>query len=802
MLRFKRRIGVTILFVALALGSFAPSAQEDSAYGDWRYFSGDKGAKRYSGLDQITTENVKNLRVVWRRPAVDPELRQTFPDTEPSNYLRATPIEVDGVLYAPNALGLLEAFDAATGASIWKQEPFAWTLKEAAGQSTRGVDYWRNGSDERLLEVRGNYLYAVNAKTGKLLRDFGERGRVDLRRNTRDGVPFFSWTGPIVANGVVVIGGNGGGLVGGGYGDGGFIKESTPENVRGYDVLTGKLLWTFNVVPQSGELGYETWGNDSWKAAGNLGSWSSLSADEELGYVYVPLTAPTASYYGGWRPGDNLFSNSLVALNVKTGERVWHFQMVHHDLWEYDTVGPPILGEITVDGRRIKAAIQSSKTGFLYVFDRATGKPVWPIEERPVPQSDVPGEHTSPTQPFPTKPAPFERIGLSEDDLIDFTPELRAEALEIVKPFVLGPIFSPPSLRSDAPDGKKGTLVAPGYYGGGNWNTGAFDPDTGIYYAISHTIPVVYDLVKPPEGLTATMDYSIDFGGGPASSRHTNIKGPQGLPLTKPPYGRITAIDLNRGEHVWMMANGDGPRDHPLLKPLNLPPLGIAGRPAPLLTKTLLFLGEGSDAMFGGASPNSSGKKFRAYDKVTGRVVWETELPAGTTGAPMTYTVKGVQYVVVPLGGKEHPAEWIGLALTGEAVSLTTSITPAAPAAPKRVTSATAGVYNNQQADRGAKLYGFMCAGCHGTAQGGGPYGVPLAGDTFISHWDGKRVRSLYSRIISTMPPTDPGSLAEKQVLDLVAHLLRENGFPAGSKTLPRADALNTIEFPKTEAQK
>jgi quinoprotein glucose dehydrogenase len=788
--------------MAIVAAAAAGRTQERAAIGDWRYVAGDKSGTRYSALDQITAANVKDLRPVWRRPAVDSELKQAFPDISPSNYLRSTPIAVGGVLYAPNAIGLLEAFDAVSGRTIWKQDPFAPSLKEVSGQSTRGVDYWRSGADERLLMVRGNYLYAINAKTGTLHRDFGSGGRTDLRRDTRENVPFFSWTGPIVVNDVVVIGGNGGGLAGGGYGDGGFLKEASPEDVRGYDVRTGKLLWTFHVVPRPGEFGHETWGNGSWKMAGNLGSWSTLSGDEELGYVYVPLTAPTVAYYGGWRPGDNLFSNSLVALNVKTGQRVWHFQMVHHDLWEYDTVGIPSLGDITVDGRRIKAVMQPSKTGYLYVFDRVTGRPVWPIEERPVPQSTVPGERTSPTQPFPTKPPPFERIGLTEDDLIDFTPALRAEALEIVKPFTLGPIFTPPSIRSEGPDGKKGTLIVPGWYGGANWNTGAFDPETGVYYAISHTIPNVYDLVKPLEGRRSTIDYSVDAGRGEAS-RHTDIKGPQGLPLTKPPYGRITAIDLNRGEHLWMAANGDGPRHHPVLKELNLPPLGIAGRPAPLLTKTLLFLGEGSDAMFGAGpnTSNSSGKMFRAYDKSTGKVVWETELPAGTTGAPMTYRAGNVQFIVVPIGGRDHPAEWIAFALSGKALpTLTTAAAPKPEFKPER--SVTEGIYAAAQADRGSTLYATACGSCHGANLSGGAYGVPLAGEAFMSNWQGKPVRALYSRIITTMPPTDPGSIAERDLLDLVAHILKANGFPAGPRAVTRATDLDTVGFPKIETTK
>jgi len=453
---------------------------------------------------------------------------------------------------------------------------------------------------------------------------------------------------PIVVGDVVVIGG-----VVDGAGDSGMQwRGSAPENVRGYDVRSGRLLWAFHVVPEEGEVGVDTWENDSWKYSGDLGSWCCLSADEDLGLVYVPFTAPTAAYYGGHRPGSNLFSNSLVAIDAATGERVWHFQMVHHDLWEYDTVGPATLGEITVDGRTIRAVIQPSKTGFLYVFDRETGEPVWPIEERPVPQSDVPGEYTSPTQPFPTKPAPFGQIGITEDDLIDFTPELRRRALEVANTFVFGEIFTPPSVVSTAEGGKDGTLMLPGSWGAGNWNTGAFDPETGFYYAFDHAIPRVYRLEEATDSSSEMTYWS------------PNREAPyiDGIPLTKPPWGRITAIDLNSGEHVWAAANGDGLRDHPLLEDLDLPPLGFANRPAPLVTKALLFIGDGSD-VFGGTQPNMWGPGFRAYDKATGQVLWQTELATGVTGAPMTYMFEGTQYIVVPIGSRDDPPEWVALGL-------------------------------------------------------------------------------------------------------------------------------------------
>jgi glucose dehydrogenase len=658
--------------------------------GEWRAYGGDKGYTRYSPLDQISPDNVAKLQIAWRRPALDAQFAGAYPDLNPSPYYRPTPIMVDGVLYTPNAVGLIEAFDGGTGRTLWVQEPSDKSLQAIAGQSMRGVDIWGTDRDRRILVVRGTNLYALDAKTGRTFADFGDRGVVNLKRQELYASAGFRQTNaPIVVGDVVVVAGNGGG-----GGDLGTKKESAPEDVRGYDVRTGKLLWTFHVRPRPGEFGDDTWG-DALDWSGDMGAWGALTADEELGYVYVPLTAPTNAMYGGHRPGQNLYSNSLVCLDAKTGRRVWHYQMVHHDLWDYDNVGAPVLGEITVNGKRIKAVMQVNKTAFLYVFDRVTGEPVWPIEERPVPQSTVPGERSWPTQPFPTRPPAFDRQGLTEDDLIDFTPALRAEAVAIAKRYIIGPLFTPPSLATDG--GTQGTIVMPGTWGAANWNTPAFDPETGIFYAASNTIAYINDLEAPSDP-KATIKYALKQLPRPAAVNAATsdaptpgpgtVQGPfgpttaagqmrsdrlqrshepmldNGLPIYKPPYGRLTAIDLNRGEIKWQVANGDGPRNHPALKGLNLPPLGTAGRPAPLVTKTLLFIGEGSDAI-PGVPRDAFGNTFRAYDKATGKVIWQTELPAGTTGAPMTYLHKGRQYIVVPIGGKNQPPELVALALPG-----------------------------------------------------------------------------------------------------------------------------------------
>lgn len=638
---------VPAIALLLLVAPSVASAQERDP-GAWPYFGGDLAFTRYSPLDGIHHDNVGELEILWRRPAVGPELMAEHPDIVPSNYLKSTPVMVDGVLYAPNGIGLAEAFDPTTGETVWFQRPFGTDPGELEGRSTRGLAVWGDGADRRVILLREPYLYALDLETGDYIRSFGQGGRVDLTGPASEG--FRSSHGPIVVGDVIVVGG-----LFGGAGDSGNVKEAEPEDIRGFDARTGELRWTFHVVPREGELGVDTWGDESWRWSGDLGSWCCMSADEELGVVYVPLSAPTAAYYGAYRPGANLFSNSLVALDAATGERIWHFQMVHHDLWEYDTVGPATLGEIVVDGRRIQAVMQPSKTGFLYVFDRATGEPVWPIEERPVPQSTVPGEVTAPTQPFPTKPPPFEAQGVSVDDLIDYTPELRARALEAIEPFQIGPIFTPPSMRTGEPGSTWGTIGRPGTWGAANWHTGAFDPETGIYYAVSHSIPDVYSIARETEE-GATMEYAGSW------VEETYVPDLDGLPIFKPPYGRITAIDMSRGEHAWQVPNGDGPRDHPLLEGLDVGPMGVGGRAAPLVTGALLFLGEGSDVILGSAR-TEWGKMFRAYDKATGAVVWETELEGGTTGAPMTYLHEGRQYVVVPIGSSDHPAEWVALGI-------------------------------------------------------------------------------------------------------------------------------------------
>jgi quinoprotein glucose dehydrogenase len=786
-----------VLVVAGAVAQQKPARE-------WRSYGGDKGFTRYSPLGQINRDNVRELRVVWRKPALDPQISGKFPDLVSSNYFRGTPIIVNGVLYGPDGVGLVEAFDATTGRTKWVQQPVEPTLKEAAGQSTRGVAYWSKGADERIVSIRRDYLYVMDAKTGKPCVDFGENGRVWLSRHTPDDAGYFGFPGAFVVNDVIVVGGNGGGKTGEGYGDDGYESHSTPEDIRGYDIHTGKQLWIFHVLPHKGEPGYETWGKGSAEYMGNMAAWASLTADEQLGYVYVPLSAPTVSYYGGHRPGNNLYSDSLVALNAKTGKVVWYFQMVHHDLWDYDSATPPVLADITVAGKKIKAVIASNKTGFLYVFDRVTGKPVWPIEERPVPQSTTPGEETSPTQPFPTKPPAFDRQGFTENDLIDFTPELHQKALDIARHYKLGPLFAPPSLMAD---GKKGTLAMPSAWGAGNWNTGALDPETGVYYAVSMTQATAYGLAKATNP-KATMEYWVPFGEDeprpPAPSARPQrellpgevpegeVPPPDplqidGLPLMKPPYGRITAINMNTGEKLWMVPNGDGPRNHPLLKNLNLPPLGNIGRPVALVTKTLLFVGDASNALFGQAGIGGPAK-FRAYDKATGAVVWQMDLPVGLTGGPMTYMANGQQLIVLPIGGKGYGAGWVALGLTGQEAPAVTS-TPAAT---------VAATFSPAQAQQGQSVFESKCAACHGAKLEGGAHAPALTGQAFWTQWDQQTARALYGRIISTMPPDAPGTLPEKDAINVLSYILQSNGLPQGT-AIEDANQLNKLQLGRSQ---
>ena len=647
---------LALLVLLVTANSRSSSAQQKETDEEWHSYSADLASTKYSPLDQINADNVAALTIAWTRRAVDQSILSQAPGLSYADNFRVTPLMVDGILYSPNAVGLVEAFDAGTGETIWVQDPVGEKPQAYRGTSTRGVSYWTDDSDSRIFVQRGQYLTALNAKTGAPYPDFGDGGHVDLTVGLGPDERY-RWSGaPTVVRDVVVLGQS--------MGDTFVTKEGARGDVRAFDVRTGKIRWQFHTIPKAGEFGTDTWEDGSFEYTGHAPVWSLFSADEELGYVYMPVTSSTNDMYGGHRGGDNLFSQSLVCVDATTGERVWHFQLVHHGLWDYDPPTAPILMDITVDGREIKAVTQLTKQAFAFVFDRVTGEPVWPIEERPVPQSTTPGEYTSPTQPFPTKPPAFDRQGATIDNLIDFTPELREEALEIVSRYTMGPMFTPPTVVSDDPNGNQGTVQLPGSQGGADVQGAGFDPETGYLYIPSITAPFVADIREGNPDRT-NLQY--------VKGQRRWIAGPRGLPLFKPPYGRITAIDMNRGDIIWQVPNGDGPRNHPAIRHLSLGPLGYQGRPSPLVTKTLLFVGESGGYTPGGGrvpedmpieySPNYGGPWLRAYDKTTGEILWETELPAGTTGNPISYLYEGTQYIVVAVGSPAAGPQFIALAL-------------------------------------------------------------------------------------------------------------------------------------------
>jgi glucose dehydrogenase len=620
-----------------ALATLTLSANRDfragpdtSADVEWLTMNGAVTATRYAPLEQIDAANVKDLKVAWSF-----DLSNFGSTTEGQNV--TTPVMANGTLFATAGVERdIVAIDPATGQLLWlwrAEEGARFTNAPRKG-SGKGLAVWESsdGAQQRVLTITpGYFLVALNAQTGRPVDEFGAGGWVDLQEGLRLGpgredLDIGITFPPLVVGDVIIVGAS-------------HALSTRPVSaanvkgdIRGYDARTGKLLWTFHTIPERNEFGSESWVGDSASYTGNAGVWTAMSADPELGLVYLPIETPTGDYYGADRPGDNLFGNSLVALDYRTGEMKWYFQLTHHEIWDWDLPSAPILADLP-DGRKV--VVQLTKQAMAYVFDRATGEPIWDIVETPVPQSDVPGEQSSPTQPIPTKPAPYDRQGFSTDDLIDYTPELRAKALELVKPYRMSELFTPPSL-ANAPDGTQGTLHLPNATGGSNWEGGAYDPDTGILYVPSRTAVSLLALV--PGGDDSTVAYIQGLRGG------LDV---DGLPLTAPPYGRITAIDLKSGEHLWWIPNADTPANvanHPALAGVELPRTGNQNRSGLLLTKTLLFSGEGP-----GSKP-----VLRAHDKASGDIVAEITLPGAQTGMPASYVHDGKQYItlVVSGGGK------------------------------------------------------------------------------------------------------------------------------------------------------
>lgn len=637
----------------------------------WTTYGGNLASQRYSPAEQITKDNFSQLQIVWR-------LKTDFLGPRPDTLYSATPLVVDRTLYTTaGTRRAAVALNAVTGEMLWMHTEDEGQRGQNAPRNGagRGVAYWASADnkDRRVMYVTPGYrLLALDAATGIPVPSFGTKGVVDLKLEVDQELDLETGemglnATPLIVGDVIVVG------VAHRAGAAPRTLRNARGLVRAYDVRTGKRLWSFNTIPRRGEFGYDTWLDGSAEHNGNTGVWSQMSADPELGLVYLPVEMPTGDYYGGHRPGDALFADSLVAVDVKTGQRKWHYQTVHHDLWDYDLSCAPILFDMKANGRTIKALAQPTKQAFLFVLNRETGEPIWPIEERPVPQSTVPGERSSPTQPFPTKPAPFDMQGITENDLLDLTPALKAEALEVVKRYRMGPLFTPPVLSSL--EGPLATLQVPADVGGANWPGGSFDPQTNHLFIHSHTAVYLSGLVEPtPQqsdmryigGQARAPAAQAPAAGAPAGPPAGPRPGAnvQGLPLVKPPYDRITAYDMNTGEMLWQKAHSSTPdeiRNHPALQGMELPRLGQPGRTfiGTLATKNLLIAGEG------GVHTNADGKRvalLRAYDKLTGEDAGAVEMPNKQTGSPMTYVIDGRQFIVLAVSGSDG-AELLAYAL-------------------------------------------------------------------------------------------------------------------------------------------
>jgi quinoprotein glucose dehydrogenase len=676
MLKYSRWVSLVCL-LCLAMNARGQSGTKN---GEWPTYGGDLGSTRYAPLDQINADNFSKLEIAWR-------FKTDSLGPRPEFKFESTPLMVHGVLYSTaGSRRAVVALDAATGELLWTHREDEGLRGTYAPRqlSGHGVAYWTDGKEERILYVTPGYrLVELNAKTGVPILAFGKSGVIDLKQDDDQDINLVTGevglhSTPVVAKDVVIIGAAH--LTGGDP----KSRRNVRGYVRGFDVRTGKRLWIFHTIPRPGEFGADTWEKDSLSYTGNTGVWAQISIDEDLGLVYLPVELPTGDYYGGDRPGNGLFGESIVAVDLQTGKRKWHYQLVHHGMWDMDIPCAPILTDITIGGRTVKAVAQPTKQGFLYVFNRETGAPIWPIEERPVPKGDVPGEWYSPTQPFPTKPPAYENQGVSIDSLIDFTPELRAEAAKLVSKYRIGPIFTPPSVSKA--EGPLATIISPGATGGANWPGGSYDPETHKLYVYSQTAIALLGLVPTPGPQFSDMEYvqgtagvdpkpSTPMGAPPSPAAATGAgEGGanltvRGLPLLKPPYGRITAFDMDKGEIAWQVPHGETPdnvRNHPALKGLTIPRTGQSGLVGVLTTKTLVIAGE---PMFTTTASGARGAMLRAYDKATGKEVGATFMPAPQSGSPMTYMLNGQQYIVVAISGQGFPGELVAFRLPSVAYS-------------------------------------------------------------------------------------------------------------------------------------
>jgi quinoprotein glucose dehydrogenase len=671
--------------------------------GEWPMYTADLHGSKYSPLDQINAGNFNKLELAWR-------FKTDNLGTRPEYKLEGTPLMVKGVLYSTaGTRRSVVALDAKTGEVIWvhsyrEGQRAAIAPRQLSG---RGVSYWTDGKgDDRIIYVTTGYrLIALNAHTGAMISSFGQGGIVDLK----DGVvfgnrqPIDKETGeiglhstPTITQDTIIVGSS--------FKEGMTVMthNNTKGIVRAFDVRTGKVIWTFNTIPRPGEFGNETWENDSWSSNGNTGVWTQISVDEDAGLAYLPVETPTSDFYGGHRPGNNLFAESIVAVDVKTGVRKWHFQTIHHGIWDHDNSSASLLVDATINGQPRKLLAQPTKQGWLYVLDRLTGQPIWPIEEKPMPASDVPGEKASPTQPIPSRPAPYSRTFISTDDVIDFTPALRAQGLENLKryrweqspfvPLILGNVT-----------GKLGTINIGNTGGGVNWPGASFDPETHIAYIQAANAGVTTGSLRPaPQGFSDVRyvsgvegtQFRVVEGPGfgsaaeapkvsaseaklsqltgrgsapapaaPAAATPLPSLNPEGLPIVKPPYGVVAAIDLNTGDTKWRVPHGDTPdaiRNSPALKGLNIPKTGQQGSVGLMVTKTLVVVG---DPQVTAPPGRPRGAMLRAYDKQTGAEVGAVLMPAPQSGSPMTYSVDGRQFMVVAVSGGNYSGEFLAFAL-------------------------------------------------------------------------------------------------------------------------------------------
>ena len=689
-------VGAGLVWVApRATGQASPTPSTTN--GEWPMYTADLRGSKYSPLDQINASNFGKLEVAWR-------FKTDNLGTRPEYKLEATPLMVKGVLYATGGTRRsVIALDAKTGEVIWvhsyrEGQRAAIAPRQLSG---RGVSYWTDGrGDERIIYVTTGYrMISLNAKTGQIISSFGTNGVVDLKDGAVFGnrQPIDKETGeiglhstPTITKDTIIVGSS--------FKEGMTVMthNNTKGLVRAFDVRTGKVLWTFNTIPRPGEFGNDTWENDSWSRTGNTGVWTQISVDEEAGLAYLPVETPTSDFYGGQRPGANLFAESIVAVDVKTGVRKWHYQLIHHGIWDHDNSSASLLVDATINGQKRKLLAQPTKQGWLYVFDRVTGQPIWPIEEKPMPASDVAGEKAYPTQPIPTRPAPYSRTFVAESDVIDFTPALRAEGLANLQryrweqspyvPLILGNV-----------NGKLGTINIGNTGGGVNWAGSSFDPETGIAYIQAANAGVTTGSLRvPPEGfsdikyVSGVEGTAFRVAEGPgfgsaadapqvsaseARLRQVNAAPggaapptvppltPQGLPIVKPPYGVMVAIDLNTGDTKWRVPHGDTPdaiRNSPALAGLTIPKTGQQGSVGVLVTKALVISGDPQVTTM----PNRPrGAMLHAYNKQTGAEAGAVWMPAQQSGSPMTYSVDGRQFIVLPVSGGNYSGEWIAYAL-------------------------------------------------------------------------------------------------------------------------------------------